>query len=87
MYTENTVIVISGVLPMLFWLEDSLRRRSGTSAGVYADLVLCFINCTIAVICWNSRRWLGGAAFTLFSVAFAVWWFQNSRNPVEPRGN
>ncbi len=78
--TAITVMVISGVLPTVFWLEDSLRRRSGTSAGAYANLTLCSINGTIAVEGWNSRRWLWGVAFTVLSIAFALWWFENSKD-------
>src|SRR5580692_1787875 len=65
---------ILGLMPAaLFWLEDILRRRSGTPAGAYADLMLCSINCMVAVASWNSRRWLLGSSFTILSVVFAFW--------------
>jgi branched-subunit amino acid permease len=70
----------------LFWLEDSLRRRSGTPAGAYADLILCFINGTIAVQGWNSGKWLMGVSFTVLSVVFAFWWFQKCRDAPQQNG-
>jgi hypothetical protein len=75
---------ILGVIPVtLLWLEDSLRRRSGTPAAAYADLMLCCINCMLALESWNSRRWLMGSSLTIFFGVFAFWWFNRwgpSRN-------
>lgn len=78
MSTAVRVLVISGALPTLFWVEDSLRHRRGTPARAYADLVLFSINGTIAVASWSARRWPGAVGFTLLSIVFVVWWFQDS---------
>ena len=79
MFTAITVIAIAGVLPVLFWLDDSLHHRSGATVGAYANLVLCFVNGTVAVLSWEGRKWLGGVAFTVLSIVFTIWWFQSKR--------
>ena len=90
MSTEIAVTVVSVVLPLSFWLVDRLDRRNGASIGAYANLMLCFINGTVAVQSWHTRRWLGGVAFSALSIVFAIWWFQTEAgraNPDKPGGN